>query len=88
MAIPELIVESDRVKHLAYVTFIATDGSVRHKWSSTNTGTCEADFAKIVNEIEARAIVERLRRGDIVTFPELFDYEELRTHKLGEAATD
>ena len=88
MAIPDLIVESDRVKHQEYITFIATDGRAKHKWFSTNTGPCEADFAKIVNEIEARAIVERLRRGDIVTFSELFDYEELRTHKLCEAAND
>jgi len=36
---------------------------------STNAGTYEADFAKIVNEIEARAIVYRLR-GDLVTFPD------------------
>jgi hypothetical protein len=69
MAIPELILESERVKHDQH----------RH---------LRKQLCQDCHRDRGTAIVQRLRPGETGTFPKLFDYEELRTNKLGGMRND
>jgi len=86
-AIPTLLPEGEHKGHLEYVTFIGTDGFNRYRWSSTNTGTFVEDFPSIVPRANAEDILTRLRRGEPVLFPGLFEIEQIR-HIFGGAGND
>ena len=73
--------------HLESVTFIATDGGYSKKWTSTNIGTYAQDFAKIVPHGNAQMMLERLRRGHAVQFPDLFELNDV-LHQFGGAGND
>jgi hypothetical protein len=86
-AIPHLLPEGEHKGHLEYVQFVAMEGSVKHKWSSVNVGTYAEDFAKIVPTDLARLILSRLRNGETVTFPGLWDLEQIK-HQFGGNGND
>ena len=75
-AVPWLLPEGEFKGYLEYVTFIATDGGYTKKWSSTNIGTYAEDFAKILPPSDAQDVLERLRRGEMVLFPGLFELDK------------
>jgi hypothetical protein len=87
-AISELLPEGEHTGELGYVTFIATDGVDTHKYWTTNTDRLEEDFAQVVPEIEARSIVQQLRRGETVLFPGAWNLDYLFTNRLGGASND
>jgi len=67
--------------------FIATSGNYSKKWSATNIGTFAEDFAKIVPRCNAENILERLRRGEPVLFPGLYELDQV-LHQFGGAGND
>jgi hypothetical protein len=77
VAIPSLLIEGDFKGHLETVTFVATSESESHKWWSVNAGTYETDFAKIVSLELSRDIVRRLRDGETVEYPNLYELQEI-----------
>jgi hypothetical protein len=86
-AIPCLLPEGEHKGHLEYVTFIATDGSYSKKWFATNIGTFAEDFAKIVPCCNAANILDRLRRGEPVLFPGLYELNQV-LHQFGGVGND
>jgi hypothetical protein len=82
-----LLPEGELKGYLEYVTFIATDGGYTMKWCATNTGTFAEDFAKIVPPGNAQHILERLRRGETVLFPGLFELDQV-LHQFGGSSND
>jgi hypothetical protein len=76
-AVPELTAEGDHKGELDRVTFIATDGVETHRYWTTNTDRLEEDFAQTVTAIEARNIIQRLRRGETVSFPNMWSLDDL-----------
>jgi hypothetical protein len=85
--IPKLLSNGHHKGPLESVTFIATDGFAHHQWSVTNTGTFAEDFAKIVGPGNAQDILDRLRRGETVLFPGLFELDQL-LHQFGGQGTN
>jgi hypothetical protein len=77
VAIPSLLTEGENIGHLETVTFIATSDSETYKWLSVNAGTYESDFATIVSPERSRDIVNRLREGETVEFPNRYELEEI-----------
>jgi len=80
VAAPHLLPAGDFKGHLETVTFIAASDSdpKTHKWWAVNTGTFEKDFARIVSPELAQNIVFRLRRGEIVEFPNRYELAEVK----------
>jgi hypothetical protein len=60
------------------VTFIAATENETHKWWAVNVGTFEKDFTKIVPPELAAIIVARLRRGEIVEFPNRYELSQVK----------
>ena len=48
------------------------------KWWAVNVGTFESDFRKIVSPELARHVVEKLRAGETVEFPNRYELKEVR----------
>jgi hypothetical protein len=48
------------------------------KWWAVNVGTFETDFTKIVSPELAANIMSRLRQGEIVQFPNLYELSEVK----------
>ena len=86
-AIPRLLTEGDHKGHLEYVTFVATDRGYSKKWTATNIGTFVEDFTRIVLARNAQDILRRLREGEIVMFPGLYELYDL-LHKFGGSSDD
>ena len=86
-AIPSLLPEGEHRGHLEYVTFLATDGGYSKKWSATNIETFAEDFAKIVPSCNAENIVDRLRRGEPVLFPGLYELAQV-LHQFGGSSNE
>lgn len=69
IAVPLLLREGEFKGNLETVTFIAASEQQTHKWWSVNVGTYETAFQKIVSPELAKHVVERLRAGETVEFP-------------------
>jgi hypothetical protein len=81
MAIPWSLSNGEKIEHLEYVLFVATDGIQTHKWSSTHTGNYIEYLSRIVSLADARDIYMRLLRGEPVALPVVFDLQQIR-HKF------
>ena len=77
VAVPSLLTEGEFQGHLETVTFVATSDGDTRKWWSVNAGTYESDFAKIVSPELSTNIMNRLREGETVEFPNLYELEEI-----------
>lgn len=66
---PFLLIEGPFKGHLETITFIASSDSHSFKWWSVNTGTLVKDFQKIISLELDKHIVEQLRVGETVEFP-------------------
>lgn len=78
VAVPSLLREGEFRGHLETVTFIAAGDHATHKWWSVNVGTYESDFSKIVSPELARHVVEKLRAGETVEFPNRYELGEVK----------
>jgi hypothetical protein len=78
VAAPHLLPAGDFQGHLETVTFIAANEHESHKWWAVNVGTFEKDFAKIVSPELAANIVFRLRKGEIVEFPNRYELAQVK----------
>ena len=78
IAVPFLLREGDFKGHLETVTFIAASEHDTHKWWSVNVGTYETDFQRIVSPELARHVVEKLRAGETVEFPNSYELAQVR----------
>jgi hypothetical protein len=78
VAEPFLSAEGEFRGRLETVTFIATSDSHSYKWWSVNVGTYVKDFQRIVSPELAKHIVERLRKGEIVEFPNRYDFSQVK----------
>jgi hypothetical protein len=78
VATPELLQAGEFKGHLATVTFIATSDSHSFKWWSVNVGTYVRDFQKIVSPELAKHIVDRLRQGETVEFPNRYNFAQVK----------
>jgi hypothetical protein len=76
IAAPHLLPAGDFKGHLETVTFIAANEHETHKWGAVNVGTL--DFRRIVSPELARDIMHRLRRGEIVEFPNRYELREVK----------
>jgi hypothetical protein len=75
---PFLLIEGPFKGHLETITFVASSESHSFKWWSVNTGTLVKDFQKIVSPELAKHIVERLRSGETVEFPNRYEFEQVK----------
>jgi hypothetical protein len=75
---PCLIIEGPLKGHLQTVTFIACSDSHSFRWWSVNTATLVKDFQKIVSPELAIHIVEQLRAGETVEFPNRYEFEQVK----------
>lgn len=75
---PFLLIEGPFKGHLETITFIASSDSHSFKWWSVNTGTLVKDFQKIVSVELAKHIVEQLRAGETVEFPNRYEFEQVK----------
>jgi hypothetical protein len=78
VAEPFLLTEGEFKGHLETVTFIATSDSHSYRWWSVNVGTYVRDFQRIVSPVLAKHIVERLRKGETVEFPNRYDFAQVK----------
>lgn len=78
IAVPFLLREGDFKGHLETVTFIAASEHATHKWWSVNVGTYETDFQKIVSPQLAKHVVEKLRAGETVEFPNRYELAQVK----------
>jgi hypothetical protein len=78
VAAPHLLPAGDFKGHLETVTFIAANEKETHRWWAVNVGTFEKDFSRIVSPELAENIVYRLRQGEIVEFPNLYELAEVQ----------
>jgi hypothetical protein len=78
VAAPHLLPAGDFQGHLETVTFIAANENESHKWWAVNVGTFEKDFTKIVSPELAQNIVARLRRGEVVEFPNRYELAQVK----------
>lgn len=78
IAVPFLLREGDFKGHLETVNFIATSEQQTHKWWLVNVGTYETDFQKIVSPELAKHVVERLRAGETVEFPNRYELAQVK----------
>ena len=75
---PKDVPAGDFKGHLETVTFIAANENQTHKWWAVNVGTFEKDFTKIVSPELAANIMSRLRKGEIVEFPNQYELAEVK----------
>jgi hypothetical protein len=87
VAAPHLLPAGDFQGYLETVTFIAANEKESHKWWAVNVGTFENDFMKIVSPELAANIMSRLRRGEIVEFPNRYELAQVKG-KFGGCFTD
>lgn len=78
VAVPFLLREGEFKGHLETVTFIAASEEETHKWWSVNVGTYETDFNRIVSPELAGHLVEKLRAGETVEFPNRYELGQVR----------
>ncbi|CAN5441149.1 hypothetical protein BH10ACI4_BH10ACI4_28290 [soil metagenome] len=78
VAEPFLLTEGEFKGHLETVTFIATSGTHSFKWWSLNVGKYVKDFQRIVSPELAKHIVDRLRQGETVEFPNRYDFAQVK----------
>jgi hypothetical protein len=78
IAAPHLLPAGDFKGHLETVTFIAANDKETHRWWGVNVGTFEQDFARIVSPEMAEHIVRRLRNGEVVEFPNLYELADVK----------
>jgi hypothetical protein len=78
VAVPFLLREGDFKGHLETVTFIAANEDQSHKWWSVNVGTYETDFKRIVSPELAQHLVQKLRAGETVEFPNRYELGEVK----------
>jgi hypothetical protein len=78
VAAPHLLPAGDFQGHLETATLIAASETESHKWWAVNVWTFEKDFTKIVSPELAQNIVSRLRRGEIVEFPNRYELSEVK----------
>jgi hypothetical protein len=64
--------------HLESITFFASSESHSFKWWRVNTGTLVKDFQKIVSPELAKHIVEQLRSGETIVFPNRYECEQVK----------
>ena len=83
VAVPSLLREGESKGHLETVTFIAAAEHDTHKWWSVNVGTYESDFSMIVSPELARHVVDKLRAGETVEFPNRYELEEVKVGSGG-----
>jgi hypothetical protein len=69
VAVPFPLPEGEFKGHLETVTFVAANEEQSLKWWAVNVGTFESDFRKIVSPEMARHVVDKLRAGETVEFP-------------------
>jgi hypothetical protein len=70
--------KGDSKGQLETITFIAASEQDTHKWWSVNVGTYETDFQKIVSPELAKHVVERLRAGETVEFPNRYELVQVK----------
>jgi hypothetical protein len=58
--------------------FIAANETESHKSWAVNVGTFEKDFMKIVSPEFAADFVSRLRRGEVVEFPNRYELHQVK----------
>lgn len=75
---PFLLIEGPFKGHLETVTFIATADSHSCTWLWVNDGTYISDFERLVSPELARDIVDRLRKGQTVEFPNRYDFSQVK----------
>jgi hypothetical protein len=75
---PFLLTEGEFKGHLETVTFIATSNSHSYRWRSVNVGMYVKDFQRIVSPELAKDIVDRLRKGETVEFPNRYDFAQVK----------
>jgi hypothetical protein len=68
-AVPDIIPAGPHKGYLGYVTFFATNGKVTLRWFSTNRDRYASEFAELVGWSTALSLVQRLCRGENVSFP-------------------
>ena len=78
LAAPHLLPDGDFKGHLETVTFIAANEKETYRWWAVNVGTFEKDFCRIVSPELEENIVRRLRQGEIVEFPNLYELGEVQ----------
>ena len=78
VAVPFLLRGGDFKGHLETVTFIAANEERSHKWWAVNVGTFESDFRKVVSAEMARHVIEKLRAGKTVEFPNRYELREVQ----------
>jgi hypothetical protein len=77
VAVPFLLSEGEFKGHLETVTFVAASEAKSHQWWAVNVGTFESDFSEVVSPELAKHIVNRLRQGETVEFPNRYPLEEV-----------
>jgi hypothetical protein len=87
IAAPHLLPAGDFKGHLETVTFIAANDQEAHRWWAVNVGTFEQDFARIVSPEMAEHIVLRLRKGEVVEFPNRYELADVK-NKFGGCFVD
>ncbi|WP_213805796.1 hypothetical protein [Granulicella sp. dw_53] len=78
VAVPSLSTEGVFKGRLETVTFVAASEKESHKWWSVNVGTFEKDFTKVVSPELAKHLVNQLRAGEIVEFPNRYELTEVK----------
>ena len=77
VAVPFLLPEGEFKGHLETVTFVAASEAESHKWWAVNVGTFERDFSQVVSRELARHLVNQLRAGVTVEFPNRYELSEV-----------
>jgi hypothetical protein len=75
---PFLLIEGPFKGHLETVTFYASSETHSFRWWSVNMGTFVKDFQRIVSPELAKHIVEQLRAGETVEFPNRYEFGQVK----------
>ncbi len=78
VAVPFLLSEGEFKGYLETVTFVAASEAESHKWWAVNVGTFERDFSQVVSPELARHLVNQLRAGVTVEFPNRYELDEVQ----------
>ncbi len=78
IAAPHLLLTGDFKGSLETVTFTAAHESESYRGWAVNVGTLEKDFTRIVSPELAENIVSRLKQGEVVEFPNLYELSEVK----------
>jgi hypothetical protein len=76
--LPFLLPEGEFMGHLETVTFVAASEVESHKWWAVNVGAFEKNFGQVVSPELARHLVNRLRAGGTVEFPNRYELGEVQ----------